>query len=196
MKKIIEIKNNGGFHTRIAALIVNKSNEIKEKYNRAIFIRIPGKCEAMEISMLALISLKISEGDFIEISTKDDDILAEIVIDEFIEFISSFNKEEPVSDVDKLLDQSSLATNKTLDSLPLGIVSVDFNNNITSINSHGCKLLSKNKVDILGKKIGEIIPTSKITKVIKSGHEILGDIIHIDNRRLAKYLEDKNKRGV
>lgn len=182
MKKIIEIKNNGGFHTRIAALIVNKSNEIKEKYKRAIFIRIPDKCESMEISMLALISLKISKGDFIEISTKDDDLLAEIVIDEFIEFISSFNKEEPVSNVDKLLDQSSLATNKTFDSLPLGIVSVDFNNNITSINSHGCKLLNKNKVDILGKKIGEIIPTSKITKVIKSGQEILGDIIHIDKK--------------
>ena len=26
--------------------------------------------------------------------------------------------------------------------------------------------------------------------------DIVSDIIHIDNRRLAKYLEDKNKRGV
>ena len=61
----ITFKNRQGLHTRYSAMIVNKASEIQSKYKVTLYIKKKEYSQWLGMSMLAILSLKISNNDTI-----------------------------------------------------------------------------------------------------------------------------------
>jgi len=181
-KNSIIVNITYGIHTRIAAMIVNKASELKAKYNINLYIRKLENKEPIAISMLALISLKIKQNEIIEISCYEDSLQGRNAVLELCSFIST--QIEPnnsfMSNIDEFIEENTIANEQILESLPLGIIVIDVNSNITSANEYALRLLNKVSKEVVGRNIKNIIPASKLPEVLKSKESISGEFLNIN----------------
>lgn len=182
-KNSVVVNSRYGIHTRIAAMIVNKAAEIRGKYNVNLYVRTLENKEPIALSMLALLSLKIKENEIIEISCKEDNSDGKHAVLELSKFINTQIENETsfMSNVDKLIEESTIANEQILQNLPLGVVVVDVNSNITSANSYMLNLLGKSSKEVLGRNIKDIIPSCRLSETIKNMKKSIGDTIEIDD---------------
>jgi phosphotransferase system HPr (HPr) family protein len=87
-KNSIIVSIHNGIHTRIAAAIVHKSSELKYKYGINLYIKNVSTQQPLAISMLALLSLKVKEGETIEVSCKENSIEGEKSVLDLCNFIA------------------------------------------------------------------------------------------------------------
>ena len=179
----LKILIDNGIHTRIAAMIVHKADQIKLKQGIELFIK-NSKSEPIAISILALISLRIHEGEEIEISCKEDTKEAKSAVKELIELISSnFNKnDENFASLDAILEESAIANEQIIQSIPVGILVIDADGNITLMNEYGLNLIEKKREEVIGKFVKQIIPTSDLPNILVTKTKKFGNIQHINNR--------------
>lgn len=181
-KNSIIVNIHLGIHTRIAAMIVHKADELKAKYNINLYIRkLDGK-DPIAISMLALISLKVKENEIIEISCFEDSISGRNAVLELCSFIT--NKLAPqssiMSNVDALIEESTIANEQILENLPLGILVTDINSNITSVNEYTLNLLKKTSQEVIGRNIKDIDISSGLSEVMVTREKTSGNMIQIN----------------
>jgi PAS domain S-box-containing protein len=171
-----------GIHTRIAAMIVHKTAELKAKYNINLYIRKLDSKDPIALSMLALISLKIKQNEIIEISCHEDNLSGRNAVLELCSFINTeIEPHNPsMSNIDALIEESTIANEQILENLPLGIIIIDANSNITSANKYTLKLLNKAPKEVLGRNIIDIIPTSALPQILSSKKKNTGEIIDIN----------------
>ncbi|QCX34155.1 PAS domain-containing protein [Caloramator sp. E03] len=185
-KKEVTIGIQEGVHTRIAAEIVNKANELKKKYGTELYIKKSGDTFPVVIGIIAILSLKINKGDTIEISSKGEDFKDQNAVLELYDFISSLCEDKnSISDIDYILKENSIANEQVLESLSIGLIMCDINSSIIYINSSMLKILNKELNDVLGKSIENIIKNINIENVLKDGVSCLGDIKIINDKELA-----------
>lgn len=179
----ILIKIHNGLHTRIAAMVVNKASELKGKYNTNLYIRRESSGEYIAISMLALLSLKIQENESINISCKTDSVEGTLAVDELCNFISNelTNSSSSMNEIDAIIEENTIANEQIIENIPIGIIVIDSNCYITSINNYALKLLDKPAKQVLGKYVKDIIPTSDLPNIILSKEKQFGKIQHINN---------------
>jgi transcriptional regulator with PAS, ATPase and Fis domain len=189
IKKVIYIYKNSiivnityGIHTRIAAMIVHKSAELKAKYNINLYIRKLDSKDPIALSMLALISLKIKQNEIIEISCYEDSLAGRNAVLELCSFINTqIEAQNPsMSNIDALIEESTIANEQILENLPLGTIIIDANSNITSANKYTLNLLKKDLKDVIGRNIKDIIPTSVLPQILKSKEKSTGEIMDIN----------------
>lgn len=198
-KNSVVVNSRYGIHTRIAAMIVNKAAELKGKYNINLYIRTMESKEPIALSMLALLSLKIKQNEIIEISCKEDNLNGRKAVLELSNFINTQIENETssnMSNIDKLIEESTIANEQIIQSLPLGIIIIDINSNITSANSYILNILKKNPKEVLGRNIKDIIPSSKLSDTIKNKEKSIGETIEIKDtivisNRSPIFLNDK-----
>jgi PAS domain S-box-containing protein len=171
-----------GIHTRIAAMIVHKTAELKVKYNINLYIRKLDSKDPIALSMLALISLKIKQNEIIEISCYEDDLSGRNAVLELCSFINTeIEPHNPsMSNIDALIEESTIANEQILENLPLGIIIIDSNSNITSANKYTLKLLNKASKEVLGRNVMDIIPTSALPQILSSKKKSTGEIIEVN----------------
>jgi PAS domain S-box-containing protein len=171
-----------GIHTRIAAMIVHKTAELKAKYNINLYIRKLDSKDPIALSMLALISLKIKQNEIIEISCYEDDLCGRNAVLELCSFINTeIEPHNPsMSTIDALIEESTLANEQILENLPLGIIIIDSNSNITSANKYTLKLLNKASKEVLGRNVMDIIPASALPEILSSKQKNTGKIIEVN----------------
>lgn len=187
--KKLKINVNSGIHTRIAAMIVNKASELKNLYNKTLYIKKSGKTEAMGMSMLAIISMKIEKGDIIEICCEEDDSIAKQVVDAMCIFIDNLDLYyNSMSKVDAILEETTIANEQVLENIPLGIIVIDNNEYITTINKYALSFLGKNSKEVLGKKINNVIPNSDLPKVLKTKQKEVGKSQHLNDHVLLSNI--------
>ncbi len=125
-KNNIVVPINNGIHTRIAAMIVHKATEIKNKYGLDLYIKRMDSREPLAISMLALISLKIKQHEIIEISCNSDSSKAESAVLELCNFINyDISKENPTSKLDDIIEENTIAYDQIFTNIPIGILVID-----------------------------------------------------------------------
>ncbi len=182
-KKNIILKIKNGVHTRVAATIVHKATLIKSKYNVDLYIRKLNNTEAIAISMLALISLKLSENEEIEVSCLSDSIDGKTAVLELCQFISEelSTNTFSISKLDAILEENTIANKQILESIPVGIIVIDNNSNITTINNYALKLIDKQAKNVIGRFVKDIIPTSDLPYVLTHKESHYGKIQHINN---------------
>lgn len=180
-KNSVVVNSRYGIHTRIAAMIVNKAAELRGKYGVNLYVRTLESKDPIALSMLALLSLKIKQNEIIEISCKEDNLGGRQAVLQLSSFINTQieNETSAMSNIDKLIEESNTANEQILQNLPLGVVIVDINSNITSANSYILNLLGKDSKEVLGRNINDIIPSSKLPEVIKSKEKSIGGTIEI-----------------
>ena len=163
-------------------MIVHKTAELKAKYNINLYIRKLDSKDAIALSMLALISLKIKQNEIIEISCYEDSLGGRNAVLELCSFINTqIEPHNPsMSNIDALIEESTIANEQILDNLPLGIIIIDANSNITSANKYTLALLNKASKEVLGRNIMDIIPTSALPQVLISKKKYTGEIMEIN----------------
>ena len=167
---------NNGIHIRVAAEIVQKSEEIKNKYGYNLYIRKMDANEPLAISMLALLSLRIRQDEKLEISTRENTENSQKAVEEICEFISHGidDKNVNLKKIDDIIEENSIANEQILESIPVGILVIDLNSYITSINKYGLKLIDRPSLDVIGRKVTEIIPSSDLPIIMKSKNKQAG----------------------
>lgn len=183
-KNSIIVNCENGIHTRIAAMIVHKSSQLKNKYNINLYIKKIDAGEPMAVSMLALVSQKIQRGELIEVSCKEDTFDGQNAVLSLCTFINSGLEENraPSSNLDKIIEQNTIANEQILGSIPMGIIVIDANSYITSINPYALNIIEKSNDEVLGRSVSDIIPTSELPAVISTAEKQIGKMQHINNR--------------
>lgn len=183
-KNCIVINSKNGIHTRIAAMIVHKSSELKNIYNINLYIKKNDAVEPMAISMLALISQRIQNGEIIEVSCKEDNHNGQKAVLELCKFITSGLEldDTPISNLDAIIEQNTIANEQILANIPLGIIVIDAHSYIISMNEYALDIVEKNNDEVLGKSVLDIIPTSELPLIISSKKKQLGKTQHINNK--------------
>jgi PAS domain S-box-containing protein len=183
-KNCIVVNCKNGIHTRIAAMIVHKASEIKSIYNINLYIKKIDTGAPMAVSMLALVSQKIQTGELIEVSCKEDTIDGQKSVLELCNFITSGleKNETPISKLDDIIEQNTIANEQILESIPMGILVIDANSYITSMNEYALNLVEKSNEDVLGRPVAEIIPTSELPLVMETAQKQIGKMQHINNK--------------
>lgn len=182
-KNSIIVNITHGIHTRIAAMVVHKTAELKVKHGINLYIRKLDSRDPIAISMLALISLKIKQNEIIEISCYEDTISGRNAVLELCNFITTQIDPQSslMSNVDALIEENTIANEQILQNIPLGIVIIDDNSNITSANSYTLNLLEMKLGKVLGRNIKDIIPSSGLPEVLHTKQKNTGEMIEINN---------------
>lgn len=179
------IKTPLGLHTRYSAMIVNKASEIESKYKVKLYIKKESYTDWLGISMLAILSLKVLPNESILIGSKNEGMIEKLAVQSLLEFIDK-NINNPIesedSEIDEIIDASIVANEQVLESLPIGIVVIDIDQNIITINQYALRFIGCNKKDVKGKKINEVIPSSQLPHVMLSNLKKYGSTLHINNR--------------
>jgi len=181
--KEITILNKNGIHVRIAAEIVHKSERLKGKYGVSLFIKRFDAKDPLAISMLALLSLKIRGDEAIQILCKEDSENGRNAVLELCEFINEKTSRNKggLSKIDDIIEESAIANEQILQSIPVGILVIDTNSYVTFINEYGQKLIDKSLNEIMGKHVKDIIPTSDLPSVIEFSEPQYGKVQHINS---------------
>lgn len=185
-KKNIVISNSQGVHVRIAAEIVNKAEILKRKYKVNLYLRKTTDPVPIAIGIIALLSLKIKQNDLIEISCTEDSIEGKNAVLELCSFISTLmdEKDSGMDRIDDIIEQSNIANEQILESIPVGIVVVDVNSSIVFINNYGLKLINKTLREVIGKNIVEVIPTSELPAVLINKQNHVGSTQLINGKEV------------
>lgn len=184
LKKTISVKCKNGVHTRIAAVIVHKAAELKNLYNINLQLKRLDSGEPIAISMLALLSLKIQNGESVEISCREDTANAILAVDALCNFLSRGLEKDstPLSNIDHIIDQNTIANEQILESIPMGIIVIDTDSNITSMNQYALNMIEKPLEAVVYKHVTDIIPTTELPIVIETKKKHIGKIQHINNK--------------
>lgn len=182
-KQYVVIKSHNGLHIRIAAEIIHKSDEIKTKYNISLYVRRMDAHEPLAVSMLALLSMKIREGETIEVSCKEDSREGEISVSELCLFIEEIMLKDNynMAKIDDIMEESAIANEQILKNIPMGIIVIDKSSKIVSLNEYGLKIIDKKIEHVLGKHVKDIVPNSDLPNIIRTQHTQIGEIQHINN---------------
>lgn len=186
LNRSVKIKIRNGIHLRIAAEIVQKADLITGKHGVSLYMKKPGAYEPIAISMLALVSLKVKEGDGVEVCCKDESEKGRKAVDELCSFIQGRGMDDDRSFdvIDDILEESTIANEQIVESIPVGIIVIDINCSITTINSYGLKIVDMALKDVLGKNVRNIISNSELPEVLSSNKPQLGKIQYINNHTL------------
>lgn len=182
-KNSVVVNIHYGIHTRIAAMIVNKAAELKAKYNINLYIRRLDSKDSLAISMLVLISLKVKEGEVIEISCLEDTPAGRNAVLELSDFISiklSANNNY-MADIDAIIEETTVANEQVLQKIPMGILIIDANSYITTANDYALQIIGKELSEVLGSPVRDIIPNSGLPEVVSTGKNFLGELQQINN---------------
>ncbi|URZ14823.1 sigma 54-interacting transcriptional regulator [Clostridium felsineum] len=181
-KNCITVNIKNGVHTRIAAMIVHEASKIKEQYGINLYVKQMNSKEPIAISMLALLSLKIKENELVEISCYEDTTNGQKAVIELSNYITKnlSDNTKTFSNIDAIIEESTIVNENVLDNIPMGIIVVDINCNITSINDYALNIMDKSLNTVVGMPILDIIPTSDTPTVIKTKEKKLGKTQHIN----------------
>lgn len=183
-KNSITVPIHNGIHTRIAAMIVHKSAELKSKYGINLYIRNLSSKEPLAISMLALLSLKIREDEIIEVSCKEDSTNGQRAVIDLCNFITKdmASNNSALSKIDDIIEQNTIAYEQIVENIPVGILVIDVDGCVTAMNDYALKTIDKKINDVIGRYVKDIIPTTDLPNTILSKERKVGETQYINNR--------------
>jgi phosphotransferase system HPr (HPr) family protein len=183
------IQHQKGLHTRVAAMVVQKSHELSIKHKTKIFFRYKNQDNIAANSLILLCSLKIKAGD--EVWVVGSGKQAEYVVEQMVMFLESdfhFDNAQIINEVDQLLQDNAFAAEQIFNSMANGLMVSDEYDLVTIFNPAAEDILGISAQDVIGKKVYDVIPNSRLHLVNKTGipelacRQIIGDSSTITNR--------------
>jgi len=175
------IHNESGIHVRVAAMIVQRAQELGQKYGCRLYLRT-AKSERCEMhSLMKLIALKVMAGDSVFISADGaDEEAARNAVEDMIPFLEGdfeMHDRTEVREVDRLLHENALMQERLemiLESVQDGICVVEKSGVITYVNPSYLRIVHKTKEMVLGQNVYESAPDGNRVGVLKSGIARIG----------------------
>jgi PAS domain S-box-containing protein len=181
-KEKIVIDYKKGIHARIAALVVQKANNLKNKYNDKLFI---GRSEDKLLpatSLISVVSSNIRYQDEIIVVSRGDN--SDKSIKEFVDFLKGrFNLEDSKTqdEVDDILQKTTTAVDKVFNNIANGVIIVGQNGIITSFNRAAERITGLEANQVIGEDVSQVVPNSRLKYVLESGEAELGRQQKIDD---------------
>lgn len=170
----VKITHEKGLHARVAAMIVQKAEELQKRYNVVFKVRKGAFREVPLSSILLLISMKIKVNDEIEMITTGEDVeIAAQIMGEYLE--SDFDYDQSsMNKVDNILQDNVLTAENIFSNIANGLLVIDENDVITLFNLEAERIFELASENVIGKKIGEVLPDSILPEVAKNQKPEIG----------------------
>lgn len=176
------IHDEGGIHARVAAMIVQRAQELCERYDCHLYIRSE-RCERCEMhSLMKLVALKVAQGDSVFVSSEGDNGRQAVI--EMVRFLESdfiMNEASEIHGVDKLLHENALMQERLqmiLESVQDGICVVDRSGEVTYVNPSYLRIVHKTPEMVVGQNVFETAADGNRCAVLRSGIARIGSIRH------------------
>ena len=176
------IHDEGGIHARVAAMIVQRAQELSKRYDCHLFLR-SARSERCEMhSLMKLIALKVNRGDSVFVSAEGDNgrqAVLEMV--RFLEGDFEMHEAAEIHGVDKLLHENALIQERLqliLEAVQDGICVVDRTGEITYVNPSYLRIVHKTPEMVIGQNVFETAPNGNRSGVLRSGVARIGSISH------------------
>ncbi len=188
MKKAV-IKHEKGLHARVAAMVVQKTHELQEKYNVTLYFQFREHEKVLAKSLLPLVALRVKAGDEVWIS--GNGAMVEPAVAELAEFLESdflISDTDVINKVDNVLQNTAFTAEHVFNSMANGLVVTDENDVITIFNPSAEKILAIKADQVLGRNICDVIPHTRLHIVNKTmvpelgSRQVTANAVLITNR--------------
>lgn len=176
------IHDEGGIHARVAAMIVQRAQELCKRYECHLYLRSE-RSERYEMhSLMKLVALKVNQGDSVFVSSEGDNGRQAVL--EMVRFLESdfiMNEAEEIHGVDKLLHENALMQERLqmiLESVQDGICVVDRSGEVTYVNPSYLRIVHKTPEMVVGQNVFEKAADGNRCAVLRSGIARIGSIRH------------------
>ena len=176
------IHDEGGLHARVAAMIVQRSQELSKRYDCHLFLRSERSERCEMHSLMKLIALKVHRGDSVFVSSEGDNGRQAVL--EMVRFLESdfeMHEAAEIHGVDKLLHENALIQERLqliLETVQDGICVVDRTGEITYVNPSYLRIVHKTPEMVIGQNVFETAPNGNRSGVLRSGVARIGSISH------------------
>lgn len=176
------IHDEGGIHARVAAMIVQRAQELSKRYDCHLFLRSERSERCEMHSLMKLIALKVNCGDSVFVSAEGDNgrqAVLEMV--RFLEGDFEMHEAAEIHGVDKLLHENALIQERLqliLEAVQDGICVVDRTGEITYVNPSYLRIVHKTPEMVIGQNVFETAPNGNRSGVLRSGVARIGSISH------------------
>ena len=176
------IHDEGGIHARVAAMIVQRAQELCERYDCHLYIRSERSERCEMHSLMKLVALKIVQGDSVFVSSEGDNGRQAVI--EMVRFLESdfiMNEASEIHGVDKLLHENALMQERLqmiLESVQDGICVVDRSGEVTYVNPSYLRIVRKTPEMVVGQNVFETAADGNRCAVLRSGIARIGSIRH------------------
>lgn len=183
------IKHQKGLHTRVAAMVVQKAHDLNIKYQAGVFFRYREQEKIVANSLMLLCSLRIKVGD--EVVVVGSGSHAKEAVLEMVTFLESdfcLDDTHAINEVDKLLQDNAFTSEQIFNSMANGLIVSDENDVITIFNPAAEGISGISASTIIGKKVYDVISSSRLHIVNKTGigelacRQMVGNSMTITNR--------------
>lgn len=176
------IHDEGGIHARVAAMIVQRAQELCERYDCHLYIRSERSERCEMHSLMKLVALKVAQGDSVFVSSEGDNGRQAVI--EMVRFLESdfiMNEASEIHGVDKLLHENALMQERLqmiLESVQDGICVVDRSGEVTYVNPSYLRIVHKTPEMVVGQNVFETTADGNRCAVLRSGIARIGSIRH------------------
>ena len=176
------LHDEGGSHARVAAMIVQRAQELCERYDCHLYIRSERSERCEMHSLMKLVALKIVQGDSVFVSSEGDNGRQAVI--EMVRFLESdfiMNEASEIHGVDKLLHENALMQERLqmiLESVQDGICVVDRSGEVTYVNPSYLRIVHKTPEMVVGQNVFETAADGNRCAVLRSGIARIGSIRH------------------
>lgn len=198
--KKVKIRLENGLHARVLAMVVHKASELQKKYSVKLFLFKKESEKIPANSLMALISLRVKKDEEVLIEAVGEDTEGSVL--EMCSFLES-NLDIPdkgtINQIDNILNENTIALEQVVISIANGLMVTDENDIITVFNPAAEKILGLPAKEVIGKKVQEKIPSSRLHIIRRTQKEeigfrqIIGNSVVITNR--TPLVVDGNSRG-
>lgn len=176
------IHDEGGIHARVAAMIVQRAQELCERYDCHLYIHSERSERCEMHSLMKLVALKVAQGDSVFVSSEGDNGRQAVI--EMVRFLESdfiMNEASEIHGVDKLLHENALMQERLqmiLESVQDGICVVDRSGEVTYVNPSYLRIVHKTPEMVVGQNVFETAADGNRCAVLRSGIARIGSIRH------------------
>lgn len=170
----VKINCKNGLHVRVAAMIVQKADNLQKEHKVTFYIRREGMHNVPLTSILLVTALKIRQNEEIYLVTVGEG--AGEAAAEMKTLLESDFSMSPVElgQVDSLLQDNAITAENIYSNIETGLVVADSRYTVIIYNRQAEKIFGISPKEVLGKKVTEVFPQSKLPEVIDTGKPVLG----------------------
>lgn len=170
----VTIHYEKGLHVRVAATIVQKADRLQSQYNVLYSVHREGLHNVPLTSILLVTALKVKKGEEIYLVTEGEK--AEEASKEMKQFLEGdFNiSQSELNQVDTLLQDNVITAENVYSNIESGLLVVDNQHTIIIYNTEAERLFGIPAREVLGRKVTEVFPDSRLPEVVDTKEPILG----------------------
>ncbi|MTV49979.1 PAS domain S-box protein [Heliobacillus mobilis] len=183
------IRHDKGLHTRVAAMIVQKSSELQSRYQVSLFLRCRDRERIPATNLMQIVTATVKKGEIVSVSAQGDQIRPAVW--ELVQLLESdfpMSNGRMLNQVDRLLQDNALTAEHVFSSVANGLIVTDENDIITIFNPAAERIMDLSAAEVIGRKADQVIPGSRMHVVTETQEaelgcrQVLGASIIITNR--------------